>query len=230
MSELVTTESQNILSGIMRAASDPNVDVAKLKSLLDMQKELVLHQAENDFNEAMNKVQQEIPQVVRQAENKHTKSKFAKLENVDNAIRPIWSKHGFSLSFGSKPFEGGVTITCRISRGGYSRIEELPGMLDTTGPEGKKNKTDIQGLGATVSYLRRYLTCMIFNVVLTNEDNDGQAQVKYITLIQKEALEKALGPFVDDFCKKYQLESLGELAAEDFDKTLQIAKNFAAKQ
>lgn len=231
MTEIITTESQNVLAGIMRAASDPNVDVAKLKSLLDMQKEILSHQAEIAFNAAMNDCQGEIKPVARNAQNNHTKSKYAKLEKVDDAVRDIYAAHGFSLSFGSEPVDGGVKVTCLVAhKQGHSRSYQLQGELDMSGAQGKANKTSIQGLGSTISYLRRYLTLMIFNIVLTDEDTDGQPQVKYVTPIQKEALQKALGPFEDEFCKKYQLESLEELAADDFDKTLQIAKNFAAKK
>jgi hypothetical protein len=39
--------------------------------------------------------------------------------------------------------------------------------------KGRPNKTALHGLGSSVSYLRHYLTCMIFNVVMRGEDDDG---------------------------------------------------------
>ena len=48
---------------------------------------------------------------------------------------------------------------------------DLP--IDSTGIKGSVNKTGVHANGSTYSYARRYLTMMIFNVVLTNEDNDG---------------------------------------------------------
>jgi hypothetical protein len=52
------------------------------------------------------------------------------------------------------------------------RKYHLDGALDDAGKDGTKNKTGIQAMGSTVSYLRRYLVCMIFNVS-TDDDNDG---------------------------------------------------------
>lgn len=217
-----------ILDVIARAASDPTVDVHKMKELLAIQQEVHRTNAEIAFNEAMNACQKELPRVFKAAQNASNKSKFAKLEKVDEAIRPVYTKHGFSLSFGSRAIEGGVTVTCRVSHtAGHHIDHELSGALDTKGAQGTANKTDIQGLGSSVSYLRRYLTCMIFNVILTDEDNDGQKSA-YITDVQKQAIINALGgpgERVAKFCEKYALTSLDELAAESFDKAMaQIRK------
>ena len=57
--------------------------------------------------------------------------------------------------------------------GGHSTTRSLDAVLDVAGPKGTINKTPLHGLGSAVSYLQRYLTRMIFNVVLRNEDNDG---------------------------------------------------------
>jgi hypothetical protein len=63
---------------------------------------------------------------------------------------------------------------CEVSHSlGHTKRFHLEAAPDTIGPKGTANKTPLHGLGSTVSYLRRYLTCMIFNVVVRSEDNDG---------------------------------------------------------
>lgn len=234
MNSLITKSEITFVEVISKAASDPTVDVNKMERLLDMQERLMRAQSEAAFNEAMNRCQRELPAVTRSAENKHTKSKYAKLEAIDDAVRPTYTGHGFSLSFSSQQVdEKTVKVTCRCSHvGGHSRDYELSGQLDTSGAQGTSNKTSIQGLGSTVSYLRRYLTCMIFNVILTDEDRDGNA-MKSVTPAQIEALSKALGgdgERIAKFCKNYDLPSLSDLDASQFDLAMAKIKEANAKR
>ncbi len=172
---VIPDQVQAELNMIERLASNPRADVKKLESLLEMRERNRAIEARLQFNKAMRDCQAEIMPVVRDAENAHTKSRYAKLEKIDKMIRPIYTKHGFSLTFNSKSLDNKqvrVFCTCMHDDGHFQEYE-LDGALDTAGSKGNSNKTDLQGLGSTVSYLRRYLTCMIFNVVLTNEDDDG---------------------------------------------------------
>lgn len=165
----------NIIAGVIEK---PSVNVEKIRALLEMKREEDKERQRVAYNAAMTLAQNEMVPVVRKSENKHTKSKFAKLEKIDEAIRPIYTRHGFNLEFNSQSIDKDtVRVTCECShREGFTKKFELAGALDMAGAQGTANKTSIQGLGSTVSYLRRYLTCMIFNVVLTDEDNDGNKQ------------------------------------------------------
>lgn len=187
----ISQTANPIIAVIERASRDPNVDVAKMKELLQMQREIHAVEAEAAFNAAMRAAQAEMTPVIRDAENQHTRSRYALLETIDANIRPIYSRHGFALSFNSAPPSkpGLVRVICNVLHDqGHSRQYELEGDLDVSGAQGKANKTNIQGLGSSVSYLRRYLTCLIFNIVLKNEDNDGNS-TKTITQRQIESIE-----------------------------------------
>jgi len=164
------------LQMIAAASRDPQVDVEKMQKLLEMRERLLAKEAETAFNVSMRAAQSEIGPVFRDAENPHTKSRYAKLEAIDAKIRPVYVRHGFSLTFNSAPpaKEGAARILCDVLHsGGHSKHYELEGELDVAGAKGTSNKTSIQGLGSSVSYLRRYLTLMIFNLVMSNEDDDG---------------------------------------------------------
>jgi len=224
--------ANNIVAVIERAATNPDVDIEKMERLLAMQERIMDREAEMAFNDALNQCQRDIPTVFKAAQNADNKSRYAKLEAVDEAIRPFYVKHGFSLSFGSRSAEGGVTVTCKVShRGGHSREYELTGALDSTGMKGGATKTAIQGLGSSVSYLRRYLTCMIFNVILTDEDNDGQAVEQFLSPTQVKILvEKLGGPGerVAAFCKSLSIVGFHEVAASEFDKLVARINRFNA--
>ncbi len=165
-----------VLEIIAAVARDPHTDVAKLRELLDLQERIQAKDAEIEFARAMKAAQDEMPTVYRESKNDSNQSRYAKLEALDKAIRPVYTRHGFSLSFsGVQPWEVGKTrVKCIVRHiAGHSEPHELEGEPDTAGPKGGATKTAIQGMGSTVSYLRRYLTLMIFNVMLSNEDNDG---------------------------------------------------------
>ena len=158
-----------------RAANDQTLDAEKLAILYRIQQEIEANDAKHAFYRAMSAAQAEMQPVLRDATNTQTNSKYARLETIDAAIRPIYTRHGFALTFDTEQTDGPrERVICEVTHAGrHTRKYQLEAGVDTTGPKGTSNKTPLHGLGSTVSYLRRYLTCMIFNVVLANDDNDG---------------------------------------------------------
>lgn len=175
--EIAERPAPTVLEIIAAVAQDPRMDVSKLERLLELQERIQGKEAAAAFATAMKAAQDEMPVVFRDSENESNRSRYAKLEKLDAKIRPVYAKHGFSLSFsGAEPkVAGNLRVVCKVMHtGGHSEEHELEGGMDTTGAKGGATKTAIQGLGSSASYLRRYLTLMIFNVMLSNEDNDGQ--------------------------------------------------------
>ena len=174
----ITPANGALLSFIERAAKDPEFDVAKFGELLRLQRDVGHDQARRAFNAAMAEAQSEMLPVARSAENKHLGNKYAKLEDIDREMRPIYTRHGFSVRFGSAPppAEGFIRITCTVAHdGGYFEENYLDSPITTTGSQGgRMATTPVQAVGSAVTYLRRYLLGMVFNIVLANEDDDGE--------------------------------------------------------
>ena len=122
--------------------------------------------------------QSEMLPVVRDAKNSHLGNKYAKLETIDAAMRPIYTRHGFSVRFGSAPAptEGYIRITCTVAHaGGYFEENYLDAPIANLGSQGGRTATTgVQAVGSAVTYLRRYLLGMVFNIVLADEDDDGE--------------------------------------------------------
>src|SRR6185369_1578137 len=91
----------SLLEVISRAASDPNVDAEKMEKLWHLHERISARQAEIAFNTAMNACQIEMPAVLRNKINTEKSARYADLEQLDKISRPIYTKHGFSLSFGT---------------------------------------------------------------------------------------------------------------------------------
>jgi hypothetical protein len=181
MSE-VTTQNGALLSFIERAAKDPEFDVQKFGELLRLQRDVGHDQSRRLFNQAMADAQSEMLPVVRDAKNSHLGNKYAKLETIDAAIRPIYTRHGFSVRFGSAPAptEGYIRITCTVAHaGGYFEENYLDAPIANLGSQGGRTATTgVQAVGSAVTYLRRYLLGMVFNIVLADEDDDGESMCR----------------------------------------------------
>lgn len=152
-----------------RLATNPDVDVAKLERLIAMQERILEHNARAAFNAAFVQMQSEIPTVIEKAST--DKTTYAPLEDIVDAVRPILSRHGFSLSFKTDWPEGGKRVRVMgilTHDSGHARESEFLSDPDTTG-----SKNAIQAQGSAVSYGRRYTTTDLLCIVTRRQDDDG---------------------------------------------------------
>ena len=161
---------------LLQLAIDKGFDAERIGQFMDLQDRMENKRAEQEYVESMNRCQKKMPVVVRDMENTQTKKWYARLETVAAAIRPIYTEEGFSLEFceGKSDLPEHRRIVCEVRHvGGCTKSFHLDSPIDDVGAKGAATKTPIQGLGSLVSYLRRYLTLMIFNITVADEDNDG---------------------------------------------------------
>jgi hypothetical protein len=110
----------------------------------------------------------------------------------------------------------------------------MPAPLDTTG-----GKSNVQSVGSTNSFLRRYVACNIFNIVVVGDDDDGaggtidEAQTKRILNLHKKA---KVGPKFLKYMKAQSVEEAGSLeaavatiAARDYRKAISTLEEHIAK-
>jgi hypothetical protein len=109
--------------------------------------------------------QGEIENASKNAANPHFKSKYADLSEVLNTIRPVFAKHGLSLTQ-STEFDGQ-----RVSV--VSLLAHKSGGFITGTASCVPAKTDAQGVGSATTYLRRYSAAGMAGIA--QEDDDGQA-------------------------------------------------------
>lgn len=172
------TEAVAFLSLIERASRDPSVDIEKMERLMAMHERMLAKQAEADFNDAMAACQREISTIAADATNPQTRSKYATYAKLDGKLRPIYTKHGISLSYGTEPASDSehVRVIAYVARGGYTRKYQIDMPNDGKGAKGGDVMTKTHAQGAGVAYGMRYLLKAIFNVAVGEEDRDGNAQ------------------------------------------------------
>lgn len=169
------TPVKSLAERVIELAAMPGTNPEMFDRLVAWQEREEARQAEEQFNEAMNRAQNEIQPVARRTENSQTKSFYAKLEAVDEAIRPIYLRHGFAVSYNTVPplVPGNVRVECEVAHGRHSKKYHREAPADTLGPKGTAVKTVLHGGGSTETFLKRYAVCGAFNVVFAGMDDDG---------------------------------------------------------
>jgi hypothetical protein len=162
---------------IERAASNPAVDIEKMERLMQMHERIVARDAETAFNEAMTACQIEIGRVAPNADNPQTKSRYATYAKLDGLLRPVYTRHGFSISFDTddSPKPEHIRVLAYVARGGFTRTYKVDMPADGKGAKGGDVMTKTHATGAGMQYGMRYLLKGIFNIAIGDEDKDGNA-------------------------------------------------------
>jgi hypothetical protein len=218
-----------------RMARDPSVPLERIERIVRLIDERQQLAAKREFSSAMAQAQEEMKTIAKDASNPQTQSRYATLAAIDQAIRPIYSKHGLFPSFNTEPSPHGelwVKVTCDLShRAGHGQRYEVDMPADGKGAKGGDVMTRTHATGAAISYGRRYLLQMMFN--LSTADDDGNAASLHA--IDEEQLEElrlaivAAGADIAKFCKLYRIEKVEQLPVTKLDDALKrLARQKAA--
>jgi hypothetical protein len=217
-----------IMEVIARAAVDPNADVEKLERLMAMAERVRAKDAEQAFNAAMTDAQSGMSRISADGNNPSTKSKYATYAALDRVVRPIYTSHGFALSFDTGPDAPAdhVRVLCHVShREGHSRTYRIDMPADGKGAKGGDVMTKTHAVGAAMSYGSRYLLKLIFNVAVGEDDNDGNgASGETITTEQLAKLQEMMEQANADpekFTKFMKVSALCDIRAKDFGNALE---------
>lgn len=170
------SETTALISAIERAARDPSVDIVKLKELFAMRKEIAMEVAEAAFNRAMNAAQAEMRPIAADADNPQTRSRYASYAQLDRALRPIYTRHGFAISYDEVdcPKADYVRVVGYVSHsGGFTRTYRADMPADGKGAKGGDVMTKTHAAGAAKSYGKRYILKDVWNVAVGEDDTDG---------------------------------------------------------
>jgi hypothetical protein len=167
-----------LLTMIERAARDPQVDLEKMQRLLDMHEVMVNREGEREMNAALVAASQDMQPIVADATNPQTRSKYATFAALDRQAKPIYTQHGLALSFNTEPTSTPDTIRviCYLHHtSGSTRRYQTPDLpVETTGLAGKSMMTRMHATGSAMTYGKRYLLLLIFNLAV-DDDDDGNA-------------------------------------------------------
>jgi hypothetical protein len=228
--QAASTEMQAVMAMVERVALNPDADISKLEKMLDMQERILNRNAQQAFTADLAAMQSELP-LVGKAGRGHNNAKYAKLEDINEAIRPTLQKYGFAVTFRMNQTDKSVTVTARLShRMGYSEETNLCLPLDTSG-----SKNAVQAVGSTVSYAKRYAICALLNISTGDDDDGGPPKTTErpcITNAQIKQLRdaaKVAGKDEEYICNAAQIQCIEDLLQARFGGAMNHLKSIAVQ-
>jgi hypothetical protein len=217
-----------VLALIERVALDPGADAVKLDRIVSMYERVRAKEAELAFNAAKGRILKKLAGITimktrpalceidkaRPQKGTCEAFKYAPLEEIDKHLRPLLLEEEMDLSYSDEPREHSwILIRGRLKHlpGGHFEDSFMPAPPDTSG-----GKSTVQGVGSTNSYLRRYIACNIFNIVVVGDDDDGNGgtidEAQTTTLL--DLIKKAkVGPKFLKYMRAQSIEGAGSLEA-----------------
>lgn len=220
---VVVNDSAAVLQVIERTASNKNVDIHKLEKLLDMQERIMNKNAEMAFNRDMALMQAQLPTITERGEikvNDVVRSKYARFEDINEAVKPALQRHGFAINFKTDTTGGTVKVTGILThREGHRETTDMTLPVDISG-----SKNPVQAIGSSVSYGKRYVMEALLNLTSRGQDDDAQSAMgagefggfeQEIDAVETKAQAEALWKRIAAACKKSgDKEAYGSLKAK----------------
>jgi hypothetical protein len=221
------SEATAIIRLIEAMARDTSLPLDRLEKIIELQERLAIRHAETAFNEAMARAQTEMRTVALDSNNPQTRSKYASYAALDRAVRPIYTKHGFALSFntGMDAPDQHVRVLCDVSNGGYTRRYHIDMPADGKGARGGDVMSRSHATGSALSYGQRYLLKLIFNVSTGESDDDGNAAGDGGFITDEQAtiirdLIDEVGADIKRFCAYFKVEGIAKIPAKQYDRAV----------
>lgn len=234
--EIIVHNSQadTVFALIEKMMTTPEADVSKLQVLQEIYYKEQDRQAERDFNEALMRVKQDMPIIKKNRAisydlDKNDKSKgvkeiakYATLDEIDKHVAPLLKRESLSLSYDTELKDGGGAVVVGTLRHikGHSRKASIPLPLDTSG-----GKNNVQGMGSTFSYGRRYTLCMLLDIVVIGDDDDGAGgEITNEQAVELDLLLNESGMDKVKFLKLAEAESVQTIKLKNHGRSINAVK------
>lgn len=226
------SDAGSILGAIMQAASNPEIDADKVERLMAMYRQIMADEAKRAYLAAFPDMQADLPVVnqngqieIREKGGSRViqSTRYAKWEDINEAIQPVLRAHGFGLSFRLSVADDGKQNTTAVlsHRDGHQEETTVTLMHDSTG-----SKNSVQAVGSTISYGQRYSARALLNFqsrAREDRDDDGRAADGIETISEDQVMVlRDLAASVDAdekrFCTFMRIDNLSELPATRFNE------------
>jgi hypothetical protein len=172
-----------------------------------------------------------LPEIGKHGQSHH--GAYARLEDIDRGIRPVYAQEGFALAFDTEEVDqAAVLITGRLShKAGHFEEKKIRLPVDKSG-----SKNGAQAVISTVSYGKRALTKMFFNLIEAGLDDDGNGGSEAISENQAKDFRAAIDEVngnLEGFLRAMKVESIEAILVRDIKKAgnlIQSKRDHNAKE
>lgn len=156
-------------------------NVAVVKELLTMQRELQAQEAQRDFAKDFAALQADCQpvsasKIVPGNQRGEVRYRYAPYEKIMEEVAPLLKTHGFAITFNTEIVDTRVKVTCTlIHTSGHTQSNEFSARIGK-GPPGS---SEAQGDGAATTYAKRFALCNALNIVVdtdTDARNEGDGE------------------------------------------------------
>lgn len=158
---------------LREALTNPDVQPEKAVAMAELMFKLEDRDARAAFIAAKVRAISEMPHIGKDGKNTHTGNAYATWERMQPIITPVLMRHGLVLNFDIGHEGPRVSVAPILSGHGW---EERGSAIVLPADVGK-GRNDVQAVGSSVSYGKRYAAMAMLNLIARGlaEDDDGQA-------------------------------------------------------
>ena len=215
--------SDDALTKVIEAVTRGDLPVETMERLVALSERMMENRRKQAFAEAMARLQAKLPQITKEGRivvKGTERSRYARLEDIDIAIRPLLAEEGFSFSFDSDSSDAKLfKLSAKLShREGHSETKFLTLPIDAS-----DYRSSVQSIGSTVSYGKRQLIKMHLNLIERDEDSDG-TNPAFISEEHLRDIETGLADTksnVPAFLKHFGIADLKELPEREYGAAMQ---------
>ena len=154
-------------------ASDKGLEV--VDRIFAEQRRMIEYRDTENFNAALRRIQDRLRPIGKHGDNPETHSKFATAGAIDQMIDGLLQDERMTLTFEPEPHPQPdmLRLVGVLSLGAYSKRYPLDIPVDGKGPKGGGVMSRTHALGSGLTYGKRYLKNIIFNLRFEEQDDDG---------------------------------------------------------
>lgn len=247
MSAELAKREPTTLEIIGQIANAPNFDADKMavvERMIALKERTDVQDRKNAYAAAMAALQAELPQIDKNGRimqgfgtDAKVRSTYARIEDIDEQIRPYLAKHGFSFSWNTAdaPVAGEVRYVGTMTHSaGHSEDKhiDLP-IEDELSSSGKLMMTRVQKRKSTLSFATRMLLIMHCNLISRDVDNDGQGNPETISAKELATIKDQIAATETDvpmFLQYMKVEKFEDIHRRDVPKATAALRAKASKK
>lgn len=154
---------------------------------------------------------------------------YASLDDIMHQIAGLLAECGLAITFSAGITDSGhLTAKCLVHHGRHVEHSEI-----TLPVPSNMRVNDTQKMGAALSYAKRYALCAALNIVVTDEDRDGEGLLETIGEEQAATIREwieSTGANESGLLNWLGVASIGAIPAKDFAKALDALKRKGVKK
>jgi hypothetical protein len=225
-SEAPAASTMDLIAAVLRDQSITTGKVEiieRLTALMERERE---QQRKEAFDAALLRVQIAVPRIKQNGMMDRGPGKgqihYAKREDIDLMVRPIYQAEGFSVTWDAHltPDGSKIDVTGTFSCAGHTVVKHWPCSPDASG-----GKTGPQAVSSTIAYGKRQISKMVWDIIEEGEDQNGADVAKSQPITQDQAddirtrmndlPQQEPGRLLAKLCAKYGVKRPEEIRTGD---------------